>query len=71
MPNRVPVHFTLADLHGCLFATVSEVAAILRADPRTVRKDIAAGAIPSVRAGAGYRVPVSWLREQVLKVTTS
>jgi hypothetical protein len=38
MSNRVPENFTLADLKGRNFATVSEAAAILRIDPKTVRR---------------------------------
>lgn len=33
MPNKVPENFTIADLKGRNFASVSEVAAILGADP--------------------------------------
>jgi excisionase family DNA binding protein len=55
---------TLADLAGCLFATVPEAAAILRYDVRTVRRAIADGDIPAVRAGVTYRIPVAWLRAQ-------
>ena len=55
---------TLDDLAGRLFATVPEVAVILRYDVRTVRRAIAAGEIPAVKAGATYRVPVAWLRTQ-------
>jgi len=38
MSNRVPENFTLADLKGRNFATVSGAAAILRIDPKTVRR---------------------------------
>ena len=41
---------TLADLDGRNFATVGEAAAILEYDARTVRKGIADGDIPAVRA---------------------
>lgn len=51
-------------LTGRLFATVPEAAAILRYDVRTVRRAIAAGEIPAVRAGSTYRISVAWLREQ-------
>jgi len=47
------------------FATVPEVASILRCDPRTVNTSIRLGEIPAVRAGTMHRVPVSWLRQQV------
>lgn len=69
MPNKIPEHLTLADLTGRNFASVSEVAAILRSDPRTVRADIASGNIPAIKTGAHYKVPVTWLREQVFKTT--
>lgn len=50
---------------GRLFATTAEVAAILEADPRTVRHGIEAGVIPSVRVSSGtIRVPwVPFLRD--------
>jgi excisionase family DNA binding protein len=44
----------LRRLDGRLFATVTETAAILRYDARTVRKAIEAGEIPAVRAGSTY-----------------
>lgn len=55
----------LARLDGRLFATVTEVAAILRYDARTVRKAIEAGEIPALRAGSTYRITVEWLRAQM------
>jgi excisionase family DNA binding protein len=55
---------TLHDLEGRNFATVPEVAGILRYDVRTVRRAINDGEIPAVKAGATYRVPVAWLRER-------
>lgn len=51
----------LKRLEGRLFATTTETAAILHHDPRTVRKAIDAGEIPSVRVGSTRRVPVSWI----------
>jgi hypothetical protein len=54
---------TLADLDGLAFATVYEVAAIFRIDPRTVRRRVADGSIPSLDLGE-YRIPAAWLREQ-------
>lgn len=50
MPDRVPEHVSLSDLdrEHRLFATVGECAAILRWDPRTVRKLICAERIPAV-----------------------
>lgn len=53
---------TIDDLAGHDFATVDEVAAILRCDPRTVRRRIADGTIPAIRA-AQWSIPVRWLRE--------
>lgn len=47
-----------------LFATTTETAAVLRYDARTVRRAIALGEIPAVRAGSTWRVPVAWIREQ-------
>jgi hypothetical protein len=56
----------LKDLDGRLFASTTETAAILDGlDPRTVRRAIAAGEIPSRRVGNKLLVPVGWLREQV------
>jgi excisionase family DNA binding protein len=49
-------------LKGKLFATVPEVAAVLRSDVRSVRRAIAAGEIPGIRVGPCWRVPVTWLR---------
>lgn len=54
----------LSRIRGRLFATVTEVAAIFNYDPRTVRKAIDAGEIPSVKAGATRRVPTAWIFEQ-------
>jgi hypothetical protein len=54
---------TLEELDGQAFATVAEVAGILRADPRTIRRRIADSSIPAVRA-ADWRIPVAWLRQQ-------
>lgn len=54
----------LKRLKGRLFASVTEAAALLRYDARTLRKAIAAGEVPAVRAGSTYRIPVAWLREQ-------
>jgi hypothetical protein len=52
----------LATLKGKLFATVPETAAVLRSDPRSVRRSIAAGDIPSTPVGPRKLVPVAWLR---------
>ena len=54
---------TIEDLAGRDFATVAEVSAILRADPRTIRRRCKDGTIPSVRS-SDWRIPVRWLREQ-------
>jgi hypothetical protein len=53
----------LTDLEGKLFASVPEAAAVLRSDPRSVRRSIAAGDIPATRVGPRSLVPVKWLRE--------
>ena len=56
----------LDDLDGRLFASTTEAAAILDGlDPRTVRRAIATGEIPSRRVGNKLLVPVAWLRAQV------
>lgn len=55
---------TLEDLAARNFATVLETASVLGYDPRTVRRAIRDGEIPATRAGATYRVPVAWLRQQ-------
>lgn len=47
------------------FATIAETAHILRVDPRTIRRRCADGTIPATRAPGDWRIPVSWLREQV------
>ena len=54
----------LERIDGKLFATTTEAGAVLRYDHRTIRKAIEAGEIPAVRAGATWRIPVAWLREQ-------
>ena len=58
-----------AALAGQAFATVSEAAAILRYDVRTVRRGIAAGEIPAMKVGSTYRIRVSWLRKQAGEAT--
>jgi excisionase family DNA binding protein len=69
MPDRVPEHVSLTDLdrERRLFATVGEVACILRWDPRTVRKLIRAGRIPAVKADNAIRIPIAWLRDQAYR----
>ena len=54
----------LARLEGRLFASVTEVGAVLHYDHRTVRAACAAGQIPATRVGSTWRIPVSWLKEQ-------
>ena len=53
-------------LKGKLFATTTEASLILGFDikGRTIRKAIATGDVPAVKAGSTYRVPVAWLLEQ-------
>ena len=53
----------LASLKGKLFASVPEVAVVLRSDPGSVRRSIAAGDIPATPVGPRKLVPVSWLRQ--------
>jgi excisionase family DNA binding protein len=48
-----------------LFATTTEVGAILRWDVRTVRKGIEDGTVPATRVGSTYRIPTAWIREQI------
>jgi excisionase family DNA binding protein len=50
-------------LNGRWFVTITEAAAILEIDPRTVRRAIDRGDVPAVRVGQQYRVPAAWLRE--------
>ena len=51
----------LADLDGKLFASVPEAAAVLRSNPRSVRRSIAAGYISAVPVGPRKLAPVAWL----------
>ena len=60
----------LADLEGKLFATVPEVAVILRSDVRSIRRAIAAGEIPAQPVGRRKLVPVLWVRH-VARLETS
>ena len=53
----------LANLDGKLFASVPEVAVLLRSDVRSIRRSIAAGDIPAVPVGPRKLVPVTWLRQ--------
>jgi excisionase family DNA binding protein len=50
------------ELEGRLFITVSELAALLQLDPRTVRRGIEDGSIPAVRVGQSIRIPVPKIR---------
>ena len=61
----------MARLEGRLFATTTEAAAVLHYDHRTVRKAIEAGEIPATKAGATWRIPVAWLREQAQLETSA
>jgi hypothetical protein len=62
--TKTETSMLMLSLEGRLFATVPEVAAILRWDPRTVRRHIREGKIPAVAGDNAYRVPVAWLRAQ-------
>jgi excisionase family DNA binding protein len=53
---------TQADLEGRLFVTVTELAALMQLDPRTVRRGIEDGSIPSIRVGRATRIPVPKIR---------
>lgn len=53
---------TQADLEGRLFVTVTELAALMQLDPRTVRRGIEDGSIPSIRVGRSTRIPVPKIR---------
>jgi len=57
----------LERLRDRLFATATEVSVVLSYDKagRTVRKAIEAGEIPAIRAGGTWRIPTSWLFEQL------
>jgi len=56
VPNRIPKHFSISDVGGKLFLTVSEVCALLDADPRSIRKEIRQGRIPHTQVGREYRI---------------
>ncbi|HEX5298169.1 MAG TPA: helix-turn-helix domain-containing protein, partial [Streptosporangiaceae bacterium] len=64
MPNKVPENLTLADLRGRNFATVSEAAAILNLDPKTVRRGCESGSVNGTRIEGVWRISVAWLRER-------
>ncbi len=53
---------TQADLEGRLFVTVTELAALMQLDPRTVRRGIEDRSIPSIRVGRSTRIPVPKIR---------
>jgi hypothetical protein len=65
--QRDPI--TLDDLRDRNFATVSETASILRCDPRTINTAIRLGEIPCTKAGVHSRIPMIWLRQQVMAGT--
>jgi excisionase family DNA binding protein len=49
---------TIEELRAKLFVTATDVAALMGVDQRTVRRGIEDGAIPAVRLGRIYRIPV-------------
>ena len=55
----------LRRLEGKLFATTTECAAILRYDARALRRAIADGEVPAVKAGATFRIPTEWIRARI------
>jgi hypothetical protein len=56
--------FSFDDIAGHETASVAEVAALFRADPRTIRARITDGTIPATNLGE-FRIPVRWIREQL------
>jgi hypothetical protein len=65
---RVSIHCpesprdVLARLGDQIFASTPEAATVLRSDPRSVRRGIAAGDIPATRVGPRWLIPTEWLR---------
>lgn len=55
---------TLDDLGGRLFASVPEAAAILRRDPRTIRRAAGEGEIPARRVGTRWMIQTQWIRAE-------
>lgn len=53
-----PVPWTI---NGRLFVSVKELAGLSDTDPRTVRRGIANGDIPSVTISNSVRIPVAWV----------
>lgn len=45
------------------YVTVGEVATVLRLSTRTIIRQCNEGAIPHVRVGREYRIPIAWLRD--------
>lgn len=54
----------LERINGRIFCTVTEAAALLDVDARTMRGALKRGDIPGLRTGSTWRVPTSWLREK-------
>lgn len=50
------------ELDGRVVITVTELATLLNLDPRTIRRGVADGSIPSVRVGSSVRIPVAKVR---------
>lgn len=49
---------------GRLFLSPAEVASLLDADPRTVRKAVQEGKIPGFKLGVYWKIPAAWVLEQ-------
>lgn len=49
------------------YLPIPEVARRLKYHPQTIRDQVRSGAIPSIKVGNHYRIPVSWLNEQETK----
>jgi hypothetical protein len=51
-------------LQGRLFASTTEVCAIIGCDVRALRRGIESGDVPATRVGQRYYIPTAWIREQ-------
>jgi len=49
---------TIEELRSKIFATVPEIAAVMRTDQRTLRRSIEIGGCPHVRINGTVRIPV-------------
>ena len=51
------------------YLPIPEVARRLKYHSQTIRDQVRAGTIPSIKVGNHYRIPVSWLNEQEAKAS--